>query len=197
MTLVVYVIAIALVAISLFLVVSFFVHAYVRYRDSRLINCPGTGESAMVEVDAVHAALTSFAGTPDIRLRNCWRWPINENCGQECLTQLDVAPAECLVSGVLRRWYDCKHCVYCGKGFQQIPLTDHQPALRSPKGELVTWREVPIEDIQIVMDTYSPVCWDCYIAQSFRRDHPELVVYRPWREDVPVGAGRSAASGRH
>lgn len=184
MALVVYVIAITLVAITFLLVVSFFVRAYLRYRDSRLITCPDTGEAAIVEVDAVHAALTSALGAPDIRLSNCWRWPINENCGQECLTQLDVAPPECLVSGVLRRWYDFKQCIYCGKHFQQIQLTDHKPALRSPNGELVEWREVPIENIQMVMDTYSPVCWDCYIAQSFRRDHPELVVYRPWREGI-------------
>ena len=184
MALVVYVIAIALMATSVFLVVRSFVRAYARYRDSRIIKCPATGESAMVEVDAVHAALTSLAGAPDIRLRSCWRWPINENCGQECLTQLDVAPPECLVIGVLRRWYDFRSCHYCGKQFQEIHLTDHKPALRSPDGELIEWRAVPIKDIQEVMDTFSPVCWDCYIAQSFRRDHPEMVVDRPWQEGI-------------
>ena len=184
MTLVMYVIAIALVAVSLFLLVRFFVRAYIRYRDSRIITCPDTGEAAMVEVDAVHAALTSFAGVPDIRLRDCWRWPINQNCGQECLIQLDVAPAKCLVSGVLRRWYDFKLCIYCGKVFHQIQLTDHKPALQSPTGELVEWDAVLLENIQMVMDTYSPVCWDCNIDQSFHRDHPELVVYRPWQEGI-------------
>jgi hypothetical protein len=24
-----------------------------------------------------------------------------------------------------------------------------------------------------------PVCWNCHIAQTFRRVHPELVVVRP------------------
>jgi hypothetical protein len=32
-----------------------------------------------------------------------------------------------------------------------------------------------------VLETHSPVCWDCYIAQEFRRDHPDLVVLRPWQ----------------
>ena len=88
------------------------------------------------------------------------------------------------LAGVLRRWYDFRQCVYCGKPFQQIQWTDHKPALRSPEGELVEWHKVPIENIQIVMDTYSPVCWDCYLAQSLLRDHPEMVVYRPWREGI-------------
>ena len=177
-------VATALVLAIVFLLGRMLVRAYARYHDSKLIICPETHEAAIVEVDAVHAALTSLVGPPDIRLRNCWRWPLNENCGQECLTQLDVAAPECLVSGVLMRWYDFKQCAYCGKPFEQINWTDHKPALQSPDGKLVEWRDVPIENIQTVLDSYSPVCWDCHLAHSFRRDHPEMVVYRPWREGV-------------
>ena len=100
MTLVVYVVVTALVATGLFFGIRYFVRAYIRYRDSRLIICPDNGEAAIVEVDAVHAALTSALGQPDIRLQNCWRWPIHQACGQECLVQLDVAPAR--VSGSRR-----------------------------------------------------------------------------------------------
>ena len=64
---------------------------------------------------------------------------------------------------------------------------DHRPALRSTDGKLVEWNEVPVADIQTVMSTYTPVCWDCYLAQSFRRDHPEMVVDR---------RGRKAFTGR-
>ena len=182
MTTFVYLTAIILMVMGLAFGVRFFVRAYVRYRDSRMITCPGNGEAAIVEVDAVHAALTSALGRPDIRLQNCWRWPIEGNCGQECLLQLDVAPEKCLVQGVLRRWYNYKACVFCGSRFHQIYLTDHQPALQSSDGKLVEWKEVPIKDLPTVMATYKPVCWDCYIAQSFRLEHPELVVYRPWRD---------------
>jgi hypothetical protein len=178
------VVATALVLAAVFVLGRHLVLAYARYRDSRIITCPETDEAALVEVDAVHAALTSLVGQPDIRLQNCWRWPLNENCGQQCLTQLDVASPECLVSGVLMRWYAFKPCSYCGKPFEEVHWTDHRPALRSPDGKLVEWREVPIEDIQTAMSTYAPVCWDCYVAQSFVRDHPEKVVYRPWREGV-------------
>jgi hypothetical protein len=196
MTLVVYVVVTALVATGLFFGIRYFVRAYIRYRDSRLIICPDNGEAAIVEVDAVHAALTSALGQPDIRLQNCWRWPIHQACGQECLVQLDVAPEECLVRGVLMRWYESKSCIYCAKPFEQIHLLDHKPALQSPEGMLVQWREVAVKDLQTVLTKYLPVCWDCYIAQSFRREHPDLVVYRPWRNDIPEGADGSSAS-RH
>lgn len=102
----------------------------------------GNGEAAIVEVDAVHAALTSALGQPDVRLQNCARWPLHQSCGQECLVQLDVAPEECLVRGVMMRWYQSKSCAYCGKRFQQVQLLDHKPALISPEGQLVTWREL-------------------------------------------------------
>ena len=127
----------------------------------------------------MHAALTSVLGQPDIRLQTCWRWPMQKHCGQECLAQLDIAPAECLVRGVLMKWYAFRACVYCGKQFEQIHLLDHKPALQSPEGRLVEWSEVAMEDLQVVLDSYKPVCWDCYIAQSFVRDHPQAVVYRP------------------
>lgn len=179
MTLVMYVVATILVATSLFLGIRYFVRAYIRHRDSRMIICPQNGEAAIVEVDAVHAALTSALGQPDIRLQNCWRWPIHQACGQECLLQLDVAPPECLVRGVLMRWYESKSCMYCRKTFEQIHLFDHKPALQSPEGDLLEWGELAVQDFQTVLNNYKPVCWDCYIAQSFVREHPDLVVYRP------------------
>lgn len=184
MTLVVYAVVTALVATGLFLGVRYFVRAYFRYRDSRLIICPGNNEAAIVEVDAVHAALTSALGQPNIRLQTCWRWPLHQDCGQECLLQLDVAPPECLVRSVLMRWYESRSCIYCGQIFGQIPLLDHKPALQSLDGKLVDWNEVAVKDLQAGLKNYQPVCWDCFIAQSFVRDHPELVVYRPWNSGI-------------
>src|SRR5260370_11390792 len=112
MTNIAYLIAACVLATGVFLAVHHFVRAYIRYRDSRIIICPETGEQAMVEVDAVHAALTSAVGPPDIRLWDCWRWPINQNCGQECLAQLDVAPDDCPDQGILREWDRSNSCVY-------------------------------------------------------------------------------------
>jgi hypothetical protein len=184
MMFVVYVITAALLATSFFFATLHFVRKYIRYRDSRIITCPDNGEAAIVEVDAMHAVLTSALGKTDIRLQNCGRWPLLQNCGQECLVQLDVAPAECLVRGVLMRWYEFKSCFYCGKTFSQIQLLDHQPALQNPEGKLLEWSALDISELQTVMNTYTPVCWDCYIAQSFVREHPEMVVYRPWQPGI-------------
>jgi len=191
-----YLIVIVLVATAFYFGIRWLVRRYSRYRGTKIVTCPETGRPAIVEVDALHASLTSIVGLPDLRLENCSRWPLNGQCGQECLANLDVAPGLCLVSGVLMRWYRGKTCVYCGKPFEELHWIDHKPALQSPEGSLVMWSGVPVENLSTVLDTHLPVCWDCYIVQSFRRDHPDLIVYRPWRHDIPGGADGSSAS-RH
>jgi hypothetical protein len=184
MTTVLFLTATVLVMTGLFFAIRHFVRAYFRYRDSHIIICPDNKEQAMVEVDAMHAAMTSVLGQPDIRLQNCWRWPLHADCDQECLAQLHVAPEDSLVRGVLMRWYDSKSCVYCQKRFEQISLLEHKPALQIPDGRLLEWQDVRLQDLPVALTRYMPVCWDCYMAQSFMREHPDLVVSRPGREGI-------------
>lgn len=189
-------IAITLLAAALWFGIRWLIRSSSRYRGQRIVTCPETRQPTIVEVDSLHASLTSIVGPPDIRLKDCSRWPINGQCGQECLTNLDVAPGSCLVSGVLMRWYRDRNCVYCRKGFPELHWLDHRPALLSPAGTLVSWDEINVDRLQDVLETHSPVCWNCYIAQEFRIDHPDLVVYRPGLNDNSGGADSSSASRR-
>ena len=189
-------IALVAIAAALWVGIRWLVRSSSRYRGPRIVTCPETNKPAIVEVDSLHASLTSTVGLPDIRLQECTRWPIKEQCGQECLTDLDVAPESCLVSGVLMRWYRDKNCVYCSKMFQEVHWADHRPALLSPNGRLLAWNAVNLDNLQNVLETHSPVCWNCYIAQEFRLDHPDLVVFRPGRNDISGDADGSPAS-RH
>jgi hypothetical protein len=81
---------------------------------------------------------------------------------------------------MLMKWYRDKNCVYCGKKFEEVHWIDHKPALQSPDGTLLEWNDVEFDELGRTLISHSPVCWDCYITQSFKREHPELVVYRPW-----------------
>lgn len=174
-----------LVAASVLFVLPYLLRAYSRFQGTRVVTCPETKAQALVEIDAAHAAITSVVTKPDIRLEHCSRWPMREDCGQECLLTLEDVPHDCLVQGVLMKWYTDKKCVYCGKEFGEVHWTDHKPALQSPEGKLLAWNEVQFEGLDRTLVTHSPVCWDCYITQSFKREHPELVVYRPWVDGRP------------
>lgn len=187
-----YVILAVLVGSALYVGIRYIFRIYQNYTGTRIVTCPETSSAAIVEVDALHAALTTMAGAPDIRLEACSRWPLKENCGQECLAKLDL-PSDCLVRGVLMKWYAGKSCVFCGQQFEGVHWIDHKPALQSPEGSLMEWEQIQIKNLQNVLSSYLPVCWDCYIAQSFLHEHPELVVYRPWREGIERNVGRRRA----
>jgi len=186
-----YLIVAVLVVTALYVGIRHFLRALAPYRGTQIVDCPETEKPVVVEVDSLHAALTTLAGSPDLRLASCTRWPLKSDCGQECLARLDVASDDCLVRSVLAKWYTGKSCVYCGKQFGEVHWIDHKPALQSPDGLLMEWDKVDLQSLPTVLDSHLPVCWDCYIAQSFLKEHPELVVYRPWQH------GRSDRLQRH
>jgi hypothetical protein len=154
--------------------------AYLKFRGMRLVNCPETKETAAVEVDAKHAAFTASIGERGLRLKDCSRWPERQDCGQECLGQIVSAPEDCLVRNILKNWYEGKTCVFCGKALGGIDWLDHKPALLSSDRVTLEWNEIPAEKVSAILQTHKPVCWDCHIAETFRRRYPELVVDRPW-----------------
>ncbi|HYJ88005.1 MAG TPA: hypothetical protein VEW46_18205 [Pyrinomonadaceae bacterium] len=183
-------------ATALYFGIRWLVRVYSKYRGIKIVACPETGSCAVVEVDTLHASLTSIMGHPDIRLETCSRWPMKSQCGQEGLAHLDVAPGECLVSGLLMRWYRGRNCVYCGKPAEELQWMDHQPALGTEEGELVGRPGVPVENSSMVVKTHLPVCWNCYLAQSFRGGHRDEVFDGPRRHGIPGDADGSSASRR-
>jgi hypothetical protein len=38
---------------------------------------------------------------------------------------------------------------------------------------------VAAENLPEIFATHLPMCWSCHIAQTFRREHPEMVIDRP------------------
>jgi len=155
--------------------------AYLKFRGTRLVSCPETKETAAVEVDVKYAALSASMGERGIRLKDCSRWPERQDCGQHCLDQIVSAPEDCLVRNILTKWYEGRTCVFCGKILGEIDWLHHKPALMSPERVTLEWNEIPAEKVPLVLQTHMPVCWDCHIAETFRRRYPERFVARPWK----------------
>ena len=152
--------------------------SFSKMRGVRLVTCPENKQTVAIEVNAGRAAMQSFAGTPHMRLKDCTRWPEKQDCGQDCLSQVEADPEGCLVWNIVAHWYEGKACVYCGKMFAHINWHEHRPALLSPEKQTVQWTDVPPEKLPEYFATHKPVCWDCHIAESFRREHPEMVTDR-------------------
>jgi hypothetical protein len=157
------------------------VRHYLRYRGQRLVTCPETHQAAAVHVNAGKAATTALIGKQEVRLDQCSRWPERRNCGQDCLSQVNADPAHCLVWNIVADWYKGKSCAYCQKPFtEEMHWHDRHPALLSPERVAKQWNEVPPEQLPTIFETYLPVCWNCYIAETFRRQNPERVTTRNW-----------------
>ena len=63
--------------------------AWREYRGKKTVTCPESGQSATVEVDAARVARSAWGGVPDVRLKDCSRWPERATCGQDCLLQVE------------------------------------------------------------------------------------------------------------
>jgi hypothetical protein len=153
---------------------------YLRMRGTRVIACPENEQPAAVTVDARRAALTAAAGHEQLRLDSCSRWPDRAGCGQECLKQIEAQPTDCLVRTQVDRWYADKSCAICGKALGQVEWAAHAPALRAPDGRTLEWRDVKPETMFQVMGSHAAICWDCHVAETFRRQRPDLVLDNPF-----------------
>lgn len=171
----------SILAAGLGLMLSMALRAYLRLRGTRLITCPQNGRAAAVEVDARHAALTNAIGKPSLLLKECSRWPERRECGQQCLEQIESHPEDCLARTLVARWYQGKCCVLCGKFLGELGRYERNPALMSPERITDEWSEIGAERLPEVLATHRPVCWSCHIAETFRRQYPELITDRPWR----------------
>ena len=155
------------------------VRTYLKFRGKRIVSCPENHLAAAVKVSAAKAAFESAIADPRLELSVCSRWPEREGCGQECLAQIAETPKACLVSTIVNRWYEGKECVFCHTPFHEIHWHDHPAALLDEENRTIEWKDIPAENLQQTFRTHLPVCWNCHVAQTMRRIHPDLVVTRP------------------
>jgi hypothetical protein len=150
--------------------------AWLKYRGARVVTCPESQAPAGVRVDATHAAATAFH--PELRLKECSRWPERRNCGQECLRQIEAAPDDCLVRNLFAQWYHGRQCVICKEPFGEIQWAEQKPGLLLAQDKLADWSELKTEDVPATLQTAKPVCFRCYVATRMAREHPDMVVDR-------------------
>lgn len=158
-----------------------YLRTWFRMRGPRLVICPETHQPEEVLLDAVAGAKwATVHDQPATLLRSCTRWPERLDCDQACLYQIDSSENGCRVTDLLSDWYRGKDCAFCGDWFEDIPWLDNKPAfLRKSDRKLIEWNDVAARALPQLFNDSLPVCWKCYIAESFRKEHPDLVTDRP------------------
>jgi hypothetical protein len=152
---------------------------YLTFQGNRIVSCPENHCAAAVRVAAAKGAFNAMVGRDHLSLKTCSRWPERHGCGQECLAQIEEAPKACLVWTIINSWYQGQECVYCHKPFGELHWHDHPPALLNREHKTIEWKQIPPEELQEALGKHQPVCWNCHMAETFRREFPEKFVDRP------------------
>jgi hypothetical protein len=163
------------------------VRVWSRLRGDRIVTCTATGYPAAVRIDALGAAVDALifreanGGIADCSLRAAGG-PCDQGCAAEA-----VAPSSTTES-IAARWYRSKVCVCCAAPIV-ARSAGHSAALLSPRGATREWAEVPAARLPAALRTDLPVCWNCHVSATLRREHPYLVTDRPWPKHPGTRAG--------
>jgi hypothetical protein len=181
---VLFILIIALVALA----AAYLIHRLVtggreirKFSGKMLVTCPETHETAAVKVATGRAALAAMAGKQHVELSQCSRWPERGPCDEPCLEQLMADPEGHSVWALVSKWYQGRVCAYCGRPISELSHLDHSPGLVSFDGKVIEWDQLRPETLPEQLASARPVCWNCTIMESFRKEHPELVIERPWK----------------
>ncbi len=160
-------------------------HAYYSNRGRRRVVCPENNDSAEVELDPEYALKTAFRNHQQSRLQDCTRWPDRDDCGQECLAQVDPTPQN--VDRLLSKWYEGKHCAICARSLSASDWRRSRLAVLNQQHKLFELRHTNLADLQAELQGTSPLCWNCH--QEERARHAPRVARRG-PEHLPPAASQ-------
>jgi len=81
-------------------------------------------------------------------------------------------------SAVVKEWARARTCAMCRGPVTESWFAGHHIALLEPTGMTREWVDVGADRLALALATSLPLCWNCHVAATFRRMHPELVTDR-------------------
>jgi hypothetical protein len=81
-------------------------------------------------------------------------------------------------SVVVKEWARGRTCAMCRGPVTESWFAGHHIALLEPTGMTREWVDVGADRLALALATSLPLCWNCHVAATFRRMHPELVTDR-------------------
>lgn len=173
-----YILHILLILVCAWLLAYLIRSTYRKHSGGALVLCPESQSYAAVRIDGWHALLTSFGGSPEIRLKWCSRWKQRGRCAQPCTGQISKAPENCMVRDILQRWYSGENCALCG---QSLTENAGEPlCFMTAEGETDQWDRVPIERVRDALPRCRPICADCHASRTI------LAFYLPEDQQMPA-----------
>jgi hypothetical protein len=79
----------------------------------------------------------------------------------------------------LKQFFEGKPCAACSRPIPPVHAGELRPGLlNAEKHEAIPWEDIPVANLSTTLEGHVPICSNCLIIETFRRQHPDLVVDR-------------------
>jgi hypothetical protein len=88
-------------------------------------------------------------------------------------------PHDAAMTAQLRQYFEGKACGSCGRDIPPVHAGEMRPGLlNTSTHEEMAWADIPSANLSATLEAHVPICSNCLVSESFRRQHPELVLDR-------------------
>jgi len=91
---------------------------------------------------------------------------------QPAAVKVDANRAARALHSIVETWFAGKRCYFCRHFIYEAG------AVVTPHGGVMDWTTILPEQVPNVLAVSDPVCRRCFVVESFRREHPEMVIER-------------------
>jgi hypothetical protein len=79
----------------------------------------------------------------------------------------------------LKHFFEGKQCAACSRPIPPVHAGEMRPGLLNANPhEAIAWDDILAANLSTTLASHVPICSNCLISETFRRQHPELVVDR-------------------
>jgi hypothetical protein len=88
-------------------------------------------------------------------------------------------PHDAATTAQLKHFFEGKPCSACSRPIPAVHAGELRPGLvNSSTHQSVAWADIPSANLSTTLQSHVPICSNCLVIETLRRQHPELVVDR-------------------
>jgi hypothetical protein len=95
-------------------------------------------------------------------------------------------PHDAATTAQLKHFFEGKQCAACSRPIPPVHAFELRPGLlHANTREAIGWDHIPAANLSTTLESHVAICSNCLIIETFRRQHPELVVDRHRTSEDP------------
>jgi hypothetical protein len=88
-------------------------------------------------------------------------------------------PHDAATTAQLRHFFEGRPCAACSRPIPPMHAGELRPGLlNATTREAIGWNDIPAANLSTTLQSHVPICSNCLILETLRRQNPELVVDR-------------------